>query len=379
MKLCIISASIMKGDGQGRVNYEIVQRALQQNFEVTLVVRQIDTEIKKHKLVKSIQFPLEKVPIELIRGILFAFLSDNWLQKHRDEFDVVMSCGSVISSPTDVNVVHFVHGSWLNSPFHTYRMRKDLYGIYQWLYTAVNAQTEKKAFKNTQAVIAVSNKVKSELVSIGVPSDRIQVILNGVSTEEFYPDVKISRSELGLPLDVDLALFVGDIRTNRKNLDSVLKALSQLPHLHLAVVGNTTNSPYPQMAKNLNLEERVHFLGFRRDIAKIMRVTDFFVFPSRYEACTLVLLEAMASGLPIITAKTAGGAELVSAECGFVLEDPEDIAALGKAMEALQGDRQLREKMGLAARYNAEQHTWLSKSSEYLNLFDSMAKGLVVK
>ena len=373
MKLCIISASIIKGDGQGRVNYEIVKGALQKNVEVTLVVRQIDEEIKKCKSVKCVQFPLEQVPIELIRGILFARLSDNWLQKHRDEFDVVMSCGAVISQPTDVNVVHFVHGSWLNSPFHTYRMRKDLYGIYQWLYTAVNAQTEKQAFKTAKIVIAVSNKVKAELVSIGVPQDRIQVIVNGVSTEEFYPDTSI-RSELGLPLDVDLALFVGDIRTNRKNLDSVLKALVHVPNLHLAVVGNTVNSPYPQMTKNLNLDERVHFLGFRRDIAKIMRTADFFLFPSRYEACTLVLLEAMASGLPVITAKTAGGAELVSVECGFVLEDPEDIATLSKAMETLQGDCQLREKMGLASRYNAERHTWLSKSSEYLNLFDSIVK-----
>jgi hypothetical protein len=57
----------------------------------------------------------------------------------------------------------------------------------------------------------------------------------------------------------------------------------------------------------LNVSDHVHFLGYRRDIPDLMRTANIFVFPSRYEACPLVLLEAMASGLPIVTAQTAGG------------------------------------------------------------------------
>ena len=82
------------------------------------------------------------------------------------------------------------------------------------------------------------------------------------------------------------------------------------------------------MVSQLGLADRVHFLGYRRDIAALMQAADVFVFPSRYEACTLVLLEALAAGLPVITAVTAGGSEIVTPDCGVVLSDSEDMAGL---------------------------------------------------
>ena len=157
-----------------------------------------------------------------------------------------------------------------------------------------------------------------------------------------------------------------------KNLDTVLKSLVKVPNLHLAVVGSTERSPYPQMAATLGLSDRVHFTGFRRDIAKIMQAVDFFVFPSRYEACTLVLLEAMASGLPAITATSAGGAELVTPESGFVLSDSDDVDALAEAMKTLASSSSLRTQMGAAARAVAEQNTWVSKAQRYADLFEEL-------
>ena len=99
-----------------------------------------------------------------------------------------------------------------------------------------------------------------------------------------------------------------------------------------------------------------------------MRAADLFVFPSRYEACTLVLLEAMASGLPIITASTAGGAELVDDDCGLVLTDPEDVEGLIRAMKKLVSEPALRASMGRAARERALQHTWEDMTEKYLAL-----------
>ncbi len=63
-----------------------------------------------------------------------------------------------------------------------------------------------------------------------------------------------------------LALFVGDIRSRRKNLELVLHALTEVRGLHLAVVGDTARSPYPAMAAELGVMDRVHFLGYRRDV-----------------------------------------------------------------------------------------------------------------
>jgi len=169
-----------------------------------------------------------------------------------------------------------------------------------------------------------------------------------------------------------LAMFAGDIRTPRKNLDTVLHALVKVPDLHLAVVGSTEGSPFPKLAASLGLSGRVHFMGYRRDIAFIMRSVDLFVFPSRYEACTLVLLEALASGLPVITATATGGAEMVTPECGIVLPDSDDAEALALALLSLLSDRQKQNKMSKAARTIAEQNTWLSKAQTYVDLFEEI-------
>src|SRR5262249_1149061 len=160
------------------------------------------------------------------------------------------------------------------------------------------------------------------------------------------------------PDNGSLGLFVGDIRTPLKNLDTVLRALVDVPHVHLAVAGGVERSPYPALAFDLGLADRVHFLGFRSDVAELMRAVDMFVFPSRAEACPLVMLEAMASGLPIIIASTVGAKELVEGKCGYVLDDPNNVQALASAIQTLADNRDCRAEMGEAARAVAEQHTW---------------------
>lgn len=369
MRICIITSSVRKGDGQARVNYEIVKTAMQRGHTVTLVVTQAAEEFSDSELVKCVYLSVKNMPTELMRGIVFNQQSDRWLKKHRYEFDIVMACGAVTSEKTDINVVHFVHSTWLNSSFHTSRMSKNLYGIYQWLYTAFNAYWEKDAFKKTTTLIAVSETIKRELMEIGFAEQKIEVVLNGVDIDEFFP-ASLNRDQFGLPEHVDIGLFVGDFRTNRKNLDTVLKSLVNVPQLHLAVVGSAEKSPYPQLARQLGVDKRVHFLGYRSDVARVMQAVDFFVFPSRYEPFGMVVTEAMASGLPVITTAASGVAAIVTPACGIVLSDSEDVLALTDALVKLAGDVELRAKMGKAARAIAEDHSWTSKAKTYLDLFE---------
>ncbi|MBW4646440.1 MAG: glycosyltransferase family 4 protein [Goleter apudmare HA4340-LM2] len=381
MKIGIVTHKIQKGDGQGRVNYEVVLEAIRRGYHLTLLASEIAPELEKNSAVNWIQIPVKGYPSEFIRNFIFAKKSADWLRRYRSELDLLKTNGAITMVASDVNAVHFVHSSWLgclatsrfaSTPMHISRTRRDAYGFYQWLYTALNAYWEKQAFQQAQVVVAVSEKVAQELVNIGVPRSRIQVIVNGVDLEEFTPGVS-DRQILGLPKEVTLALFAGDIRTTRKNLDTVLHALVQVPDLHLAVVGDTEGSPFPQLAASLGLSERVHFMGYRRDIAEIMRSADLFVFPSRYEACTLVLLEALASGLPVITATATGGAELVTPECGIVLPDSDDADALATALTALVNQPTLMQQMGQAARAVAEQHSWTTMAKTYVDLFEELS------
>jgi glycosyltransferase involved in cell wall biosynthesis len=371
VKICIVTHKIRKGDGQGRVNYEVVQEAIRRGHDLTLLASEIAPELAENSAVNCIYIPVEGYPTEFIRNFIFAQKSADWLRKNRANLDLIKVNGAITMGASDVNAVHFVHGSWLKSPVHISHKRKDLYGLYQWLFTAANAYWEKQAFRKSKIIIAVSEKVAQELVNIDVPRSQIRVVVNGVDLQEFAPGVS-SRTELGLPENVNLALFAGDIRISRKNLDTVLHALVKVPELHLAVVGGTQDSPYPAMAKALNISKRVHFLGYRRDMPQIQRASDLFVFPSRYEPFGLVVIEAMASGLPVITATTTGAADLVNPDCGIVLDDCDDVNALADALGLLNSDRSLRQQMGKVARTIAEQHSWSTMAQTYLNIFEEL-------
>ncbi len=373
MKLCIVTPCVVKGDGQGRVNYEIAWEAIRRGHHVTLLASRVSPQLQQHTQVNWIEIPVQGWPTYLLREIVFAWKSAQWLRKHRCEIDLVQANGAITWARGDVNLVPFVHSAWLLSPLHISRVRRDFYGFYHWLYTLLNAGLEKNAFRKAKVVVAVSQRVRQELLDIGVPKECIRVILCGVDLHEFSPGYG-DRQKFGLPEQVPLALFVGDIRINRKNLDTVLHALVQVPNLHLAVVGAIEGSPYPQLAAQLGLSARVHFLGNPQNVVpELMRAADLFVFPSRYEPYGLVIIEAMASGIPVITAATTGAAEIITPESGVVLSECDDTQALAEAMSTLASDRDLRYRMGQAARTIAQQHSWASMAQIYVDLFEELA------
>jgi glycosyltransferase involved in cell wall biosynthesis len=372
MKFCILTHNVIKGDGQGRANYEITLEAIRRGHSITLVAGKVAPEILQYSQIKWINIPVENYPTQLIKGIISSWRSTSWLRKNRHSFDLVQIDGAHVIESSDVNVAHFVHSSWLKSPIHPSR-QLNVQGVYQWLYSFSNTYQEKKAFHKATIVVAVSQKIKQELIAIGIPSDRIHIILDGVDTEEFYPG-KYDRQQLNLPEKVMLALFVGDICSTRKNLSTVLHALIQVPDLHLAVVGNTKRSPYPLLATTLGLSDRVHFLGYRSDVSEIMKAADLFVFPSHYEPFGMVVSEAMAAGLPVITTASVGAAEIITPDCGIVLSEPDNIEALVVALKNLIGSDEMRINMGKAGRIIASQHSWESKAKSYLDLFEELTQ-----
>ncbi len=368
MHFVLVTHNLVKGNGQGRVNFELVKYCLSQDIRITVVAQQVDPEL----IDAGVRWYPGRSPknrIGLVDVRRFARMADAAVSSLRSTADLIIANGYAITVEHDVNICHFVHGAWMKSPFHISRIRRGPYAWYQWLFTQLNSRWENSSYRAARKVIAVSSKVRGQLMQSGIPARKIQTIINGVSLEEFYPGIE-KREPLGLPSDVPLALFVGDIRTPRKNLDTVLAAMSRLPSAHLAVVGDLKNSRYPAMASGLGLANRVHFLGFRRDVSRIMRACDVFVFPSRYEACSLVLLEALASGLPVVTTEAAGGSEIITPACGHILKDPNDSEGLARAVaKSMNGSSALARK---AARVIAEEHSWSRMAKDYLRMFESI-------
>jgi glycosyltransferase involved in cell wall biosynthesis len=328
-------------------------------------------ELSSHPRCRFVKTGNEQLPTELLRNLVYAQSSARWLRAHRHEFDIVKANGFVTWEPCDIVAAHFVHAGWGRSRWYPF---KDLrpYSLYQRLYTVLNTRWEKDAFTRAKRVIAVARPLVQELVDIGVRADNIDVVWNGVDTRQFYPG-ESRRQSFGLAPEAPLALFVGDIRTPRKNLDTVLRAMRRVPDLSLVVAGAVERSPYPALARELGVDQRVHFLGQVKTIDLLMRSVDMFVFPSRYEAHPLVLLEAMASGLPSIVSGTFGAGEFIGGG-GFILDDPDDDEALAAYMGTLAADPAVRSSMGAAGRRRALEMQWSTMADQYLRIFEDVMR-----
>jgi glycosyltransferase involved in cell wall biosynthesis len=373
MHFGIVTNYLGSNDGQGRVNLEIAREAVRQGHTVTIVSERVDQSVMAMGGVRAVLCPPPRwLASRLLRDQLFACRSRLQLGRLAGGYDALLTNGFCTWTASDLNCIHFVHAAWRRTRSAASRQRPALRRLYADIYVRLNAWLEKHALHRSRHVVAVSAMVQEELRRIGVEAARIHVITNGVDTGEFAPG-PAERQRFGLPGDAVLALFAGDLTTPRKNLDTVLRAVALTPGLHLAVAGDCDRSPYPAMAQSIGIADRVHFLGFERDMPALMRSVDMFVMPSRYEPFGLAILEAMASGLPVLTTRQAGVSGLISAEAGCVLEDSEDAGRIAAWMASLAGDAPARRRAGEAARRVAEAHCWPAMARRYVDLLTEAA------
>jgi len=231
-----------------------------------------------------------------------------------------------------------------------------------------------------RTIVALSQRVKCDMMRyFGADPARIEVVYNGVDVEAFRPaeasSLRLRRDGLrrswGWEDRVIFLLVAHNLRL--KGLDALLGALARLRtrDVGLIVAGNDHNKPYRQLAERLGIAERVRFVGDQADAAPLFRAADVYVQPTFYDPCSLVVLEAMASGLPTITTAANGAGELLEhGRSGFVLNDPRDVPGLAELMEKTL-DPAFRRTAGLAARRTAERCTMEANSRRYLELYQA--------
>jgi len=166
----------------------------------------------------------------------------------------------------------------------------------------------------------------------------------GINVEKFSNaavNVDRKRSEIGIPTNAIFLLSVGEINNN-KNHQIVIRALSRIDdvNIHYVIAGKGDQTALlKDLAINLNIADKVHFIGYRDDIAEICKVADIYVLPSIREGLNVSLMEAMASGLPCVAGNIRGNNDLID-ENGGVLFDPMDISSCVEAIKSvLIGDR----------------------------------------
>jgi D-inositol-3-phosphate glycosyltransferase len=225
-------------------------------------------------------------------------------------------------------------------------------------------------------IIAVSQSLKDEIVSKwSIPSAKVSVIPNGVDTDIFSPNTsRVVNVRTKYRIEGRYCLFVGQLRS-RKGVEYLLKAFSGITDklIKCVIVGDgPEQGKLVKLVDDLKLSSRVVFTGAVpfEDLTGLYAEADFFVLPTVAEGSPLVVLEALASGLPTISTKVSGIPEVVQDECNGFIVPPRDVLALENRMNLLIEDRGLRKRMSENARKKTvETLSWRAVAKKTLSVY----------
>jgi UDP-glucose:(heptosyl)LPS alpha-1,3-glucosyltransferase len=201
----------------------------------------------------------------------------------------------------------------------------------------------------------------------GIPPESVRLVRSAIDPNRFAADDRpkrrhAERQRWGVNPDETVGLFVA-MNYRLKGLAPLLNAfaLSPPPNSRLVVVGHPKFGRYERQARRLGIADRVTFLGHRADPKDCYFAADYLVHPTFYDPCSLVALEALACGLPVVTSRYNGAAELLAPPAdGVVIGDPHDATALAAALHRMSDRGYLREASAAAratgTRWTFEHH-----------------------
>ena len=232
-------------------------------------------------------------------------------------------------------------------------------------------------WKHLRAIIAISDMVKQDMIQwYQIPEDKITVVYNGVDIEHFHPRNRQYREEIRRRHGIGDELVILFVSNNfrMKGLAYLLKGLGEIkkedhPPFKLLILGRDQEGPYLRLAKRLGMDRDIIFAGSTKEPEKYYGASDFLVHPTFYDACSLTVLEALASGLPVITTHCNGaGGIITQGQEGFVISDPRDDQVLVERISFFL-NREKIEKASIAARYLAESYSLERNWREMENTF----------
>ncbi|AMV39831.1 glycosyltransferase family 4 protein [Planctomyces sp. SH-PL62] len=268
------------------------------------------------------------------------------------EHDVIIPQGGVHRGSLRANSLRF--GNALTR--RLYVMGKVLNPKF-WTYRAI--EKRQYAADRGARVVAASRMVARHVQEFeGVPKSRIHVVPNAIDPDRVLVPQPgalrcVFRDRIGLAPDDLVGLFVGH-NYALKGLEPLIRGLAArnkpgVRPIHLLICGGGRPGWYRRLAQRLGVGEFVHFLGFHDDVRECYWSSDFFISPTYYDPCSLVVLEALACGLPAVTTACNGASELMDhGRQGFVLSAPDARDELVAALDGM-ADESRRRAMSIEA------------------------------
>ena len=370
MRICLVTLDFAPFRSSGLAVYgeKLAQGLVARGHRVTVVAadRPQEESLEAFPLLDGIQ--VVRVPIGPTNWIGVSWRAASFLHKHQAEFDVIHFL--------DVHFAYAYRGRFLASAFQSFRQRLDSHHglpyhtnrrnlLFRWFYyQAARWTMERRAVTRACHIIMPSRSTQQEFVAeYGLPSGRTSLVYLGIDLQRFnaLQTRSDARQKLGLGTGDQVLLYVG-FSTARKGVVYLAEALrlARSP-ARLLMVGKWEPGYLQRFLERLgDAQQRAHVVGYVPDaeLGAYYAAADVFVSPTLLEGFGIPLVEAMATGLPVITTTGGAAAEVVGE--GGITVSPADSQALASAIERVLGDPELRQQLGRNGQRRA--HTLFDQS-----------------
>ncbi len=365
-----------KKGGAERYLVDLCERMAGENYEVNVYAERWDEEIQgiHYHRIKTLFFP------KSLRLLTFAIRATQEMEK--GNYDITLGVGNTLKA--DVLQPHGgVHWAWFwrslrayDSPFlWMIKFLGRVLSPKQWVQGYIEDAPYRK--KHFHKIVAISEMVKEDIIRwYGVSEDLITVVYNGVDIERFHPRNRQYREEIRERHGIGNELVILFVSNNfkMKGLNLLMKGLAALKkeeprRFRLLILGRDRQAPYLRLARRLGIFEEVVFAGSTDEPEKYYGAADLLVHPTFYDACSLTVLEALASGLPVITTASNGASGMLrQGEGGEVIQKTTDINQLSRAI------RQYVDYSVCRGRDGAEVYSEIKNFDKVMDIFKNLSR-----
>lgn len=232
------------------------------------------------------------------------------------------------------------------------------------------------------AIVCVSKRLQQELAERSpLPSHKLKLIYNGVDPEVFSgAPANGLKEELGLPQEATIVVSLGNIRP-AKGYEYLVEAAITMavadPKVHFVVVGHQKEKLFQKLKDQVAqapVKPNIHWLGFRQDVADILRQGDIFLLPSVSEGFSISTVEAMMTGVPVIATRSGGPEEIIDDGVSGLLVPVKDAGAIVDAIQKMMDQSTRKDLTDEARRTAKERFSLQSMLTRYKDVYSQLLK-----
>lgn len=326
----------------------LAPRLRERGIDLIILTRRYDRSLKSYEEIDGV--PVYRLPVpgpKPVASLVFTLYALFTIFRLRPN---MIHAHEFISPST----VALLSKRWFGVPFVVTLHRSGPLGDVQKLSRKTSGKMRLNELREkTSSFVLISREIEEELKGIGIPSERMTMITNGVDTNVFAPlssEERIPlRQKLGLPEDALVGIYTGRLAPE-KRVDQLISVWNKLrvefPKAELLILGQGTEEAKLRQMVGAG----VRFLGGVDNVTPYLQASDLYVLPSIAEGLSVAMLEAMSCGVPALVTDVGGAREVIThGENGWIIQ-PDQVDQLEGAIRELLAKKELRTKIGDAGR-----------------------------